>query len=308
MKFLQLIRYKNLLLIALMQLLIRFGYLEQIQIPLSLFYWQYTLLILSTVLIAAGGYVIKAIFDQESYQINNDTKVLIGTYISESAAYNLYAGLTITGVGCGFILANSVEHSNFAILFVLVATLLYFYASSIKNIAFLGNILIASILSFSIIIIGIFDIFPNTFEINQQQMSVAFSILMDYAKFVFIVYLVREIIKNIINFEVDKTQEIKTLPVVIGIKKSNKIAFILLLLPLLYLFYYSYNYLFGNNLFIGMIYILVFVIAPMLVGLIQIWNAKVKEDYTNCSKLLKWIIFFGILSIWVITYNIKHHG
>ena len=118
----------------------------------------YTLLILSTVLIAAGGYVIKAIFDQESYQINNDTKVLIGTYISESAAYNLYAGLTITGVGCGFILANSVEHSNFAILFVLVATLLYFYASSIKNIAFIGNILIASILSFSIIIIGIFDL------------------------------------------------------------------------------------------------------------------------------------------------------
>ena len=291
-----------------MQLLIRFGYLEQIQIPLSLFYWQYTLLILSTVLIAAGGYVIKAIFDQESYQINNDTKVLIGTYISESAAYNLYAGLTITGVSCGFILANSIDHSNFAILFVLVATLLYFYASSIKNIAFLGNILIASILSFSIIIIGIFDIFPNTFEINQQQMSVAFSILMDYAKFVFIVYLVREIIKNIINFEEDKTQEIKTLPVVIGINKSNKLAFVLLLLPLVYLFYYSYNYLFENNLFIGIFYLLIFVIAPMIFGLIQIWNAKEKKDYANISTLLKWIIFFGILSIWVITYNIKHHA
>jgi len=307
MKFLQLIRFKNLLLIALMQLIIRFGYLEQIQIPLSLFYWQYTLLILSTVLIASGGYVINAIFDQEYKQINND-KALIGTYISESAAYNLYAGLTITGVGFGFILANSVAHSNFAILFVLVATLLYFYASSIKNIAFLGNILIASILAFSIIIIGIFDIFPNTFEINQQQMSVAFSILMDYAKFVFMIYLVREIIKNIINFKEHKVQEIKTLPVVIGIKKSNKIAFLLLLVPLLYLFYYSYNYLFENNLFIGMAYILVFVIAPMLVGLIQIWNAKDKEDYTNCSKLLKWIIFFGVGSIWVITYNIKHHG
>jgi 4-hydroxybenzoate polyprenyltransferase len=307
MKFLQLIRFKNLLLIALMQLIIRFGYLEQIQIPLSLFYWQYTLLILSTVLIASGGYVINAIFDQEYKQINND-KALIGTYISESAAYNLYAGLTITGVGCGFILANSVAHSNFAILFVLVATLLYFYASSIKNIAFLGNILIASILAFSIIIIGIFDIFPNTFEINQQQMSVAFSILMDYAKFVFMIYLVREIIKNIINFKEHKVQEIKTLPVVIGIKKSNKIAFLLLLVPLLYLFYYSYNYLFENNLFIGMAYILVFVIAPMLVGLIQIWNAKDKEDYTYCSKLLKWIIFFGVGSIWVITYNIKHHG
>jgi 4-hydroxybenzoate polyprenyltransferase len=308
MKFLQLIRYKNLLLIALMQLLIRFGYLEQIQIPLSLFYWQYTLLILSTVLIAAGGYVIKAIFDQESYQINNDTKVLIGTYISESAAYNLYAGLTITGVGCGFILANSIDHSNFAILFVLLATLLYFYASSLKQIALLGNLLIASILAFSIIIIGIFDIFPNTFEINQQQMSVAFSILLDYAKFAFMIILVREIIKDIQDIEGDKHQEMKTLPLVIGINKSNKLAFVLLLLPLVYLFYYSYNYLFENNLFIGIFYLLIFVIAPMIFGLIQIWNAKEKKDYANISTLLKWIIFFGILSIWVITYNIKHHG
>jgi 4-hydroxybenzoate polyprenyltransferase len=46
----------------------------------------------------------------------------------------------------------------------------------------------------------------------------------------------------------------------------------------------------------------------MLVGLIQIWNAKEKKDYANISTLLKWIIFFGILSIWVITYNIKHHA
>lgn len=308
MKFLQLIRYKNLLLIALMQLVFRFGYLEQVQIPLSLFYWQYALLVFATVLIAAGGYVINDIFDQETDQINKPDKVIIGKYISESTAYNLYAGLTITGVSCGFILANSVDHSNFAILFVLLATLLYFYASSLKQIALLGNLLIASILAFSIIIIGIFDIFPNTFEINQQQMSVAFSILLDYAKFAFMINLVREIIKDIQDIDGDKHQEMKTLPLVIGINKSNKLAFVLLLLPLVYLFYYSYNYLFENNLFIGIFYLLIFVIAPMIFGLIQIWNAKEKKDYANISTLLKWIIFFGILSIWVITYNIKHHA
>jgi 4-hydroxybenzoate polyprenyltransferase len=64
--FFKLIRYKNLVLIALMQLIFRFGYLELTTIPLSLFYWQYCLLILSTVLIAAGGYVINDIFDQET--------------------------------------------------------------------------------------------------------------------------------------------------------------------------------------------------------------------------------------------------
>lgn len=308
MKILQLIRYKNLILLALMQLVIRFGYLEQIQIPLALYYWQYALLILSTVLIAAGGYVINDVFDQDADEINKPEKVIIGTYLSESSANNLYAGLTISGVACGFVLANSVAHSNFAIIFVLIASLLYFYASSLKQIPFLGNVLVASILAISVLIIGVFDIFPNTFEINQQEMSIAFLILWDYAKFAFMLNLVREIIKDIEDVEGDKIQEIKTLPIVIGIKNSNRFAFALLLAPLLYLFYYLYNYLYANNLFIGILYMIIFVIAPMIFSLILIWKAKEKKDYTKCSQLLKWIIFFGILSIWVITYNIKHHA
>lgn len=308
MKFLQLIRYKNLLLLALMQLIIRFGYLEQINIPLSLFYWQYALLVLATVLIAAGGYVINDIFDQETDQHNKPNKVIIGTYISESTAYNIYAGLTISGVACGFALANSISHPNFAILFVLVATLLYLYASTLKQIVVVGNILIAALLAFSVIIIGIFDIFPNTFESNQQQMALAFSILFDYAKFAFSINLVREIIKDIQDVEGDKIQDMKTLPILIGTNKTTKIAFALLLLPTLYLFYYLNNYLFPNNLYYSILYLMVLVIAPMILGLIRIWNAKEKKDFKQISTLLKWIIFFGILSIWVITFNIKHHA
>ena len=313
MKFLQLIRYKNLLLIALMQLIIRFGYLEQAiiehkKIPLALFYWQYTLLILSTLLIAAGGYVINDIFDQETDSHNKPKKTLIGTYFSETTAYNIYARLTIAGVACGFILAHSVSHSNLSILFVLIATLLYLYASSLKQIAIVGNILIAFILAFSVIIIGIFDIYPNTFDINQQQMTIAFSILLDYAKFAFMLNLVREIIKDIQDVEGDKLQDMKTLPIIIGIKKSNRIGFTLLLLTTLYIIYYSYVYIFLHNLNYGIIYLLLFVIAPMVFAMNLIWNAEEKKDYKKISTLLKWIILFGILSIWIITYNIKHHG
>lgn len=308
MKFLQLIRYKNLLLLALMQLIFRLGYLEQIKIPLSLFYWQYTLLILATVLIAAGGYVINDIFDQETDAVNKPNKTIVGNYLSEAKAYNLYAALTIAGVGCGFILANSVSHPNFAIIFVLIATLLYFYASTLKQIALIGNIMASALVAFSVIIIGVFDIFPNTFEINRPQMSVAFAILMDYAKFAFIINLVREIIKDIQDVKGDKEQGMKTLPIAIGIKKTNKIAFVLLLIPTLYLFYYLNNYLFANNLFYGILYMFVFVIAPMILGLVRLWNAKETNDYSQISTLLKWIMFFGIISVAVITYNIKHHA
>ena len=255
MKFLKLIRFQNLLLLALMQLIFRFGYLELINIPLSLFYWQYCLLILATVLIAAGGYIINDVFDQEADEINKPKNTIIGKSISETNAYTIYAAITITGVACGFVLANSVNHSNFAIIFVLIATLLYFYASTLKQVTVIGNIVVAGLLAFSVIIIGIFDIYPNTFDFNQQQMSVAFSILMDYAKFAFIINLVREIVKDCEDFNGDNSQGMRTLPIVIGIEKTTKIAFLLLLLPTLYLFYYIYNYLYQNDLFYGIFYV-----------------------------------------------------
>lgn len=308
MKYLKLIRYQNLLLLALMQLIFRFGYLELINIPLSLWYWQYALLIAATVLIAAGGYVINDIFDQETDLENHSKKTIIGNSISESKAYIIYASLTITGVLCGFILANSVDRSNFAVIFVLIATLLYFYASTLKQIAVVGNIIVATLLAFSVIIIGIFDIVPNTFDFNQKQMMLAFAILFDYAKFAFISNLVREIIKDIEDIKGDTLQEMKTLPILIGVSKTSKIAFVLLLVPVLYLFYYVKSNLFDNNLLYSVFYMIALVIAPMIICLIKIWNAKEKSDYTQISKLLKWIIFFGILSIAVITLNIKYNG
>ena len=308
MKYLKLIRYQNLLLLALMQLIFRFVYLELINIPLSLWYWQYALLIAATVLIAAGGYVINDIFDQETDFENHSKKTIIGNSISESKAYIIYASLTITGVLCGFILANSVEKSNFAVIFVLIATLLYFYASTLKQIAVVGNIIVATLLAFSVIIIGIFDIVPNTFDFNQKQMMLAFAILFDYAKFAFIINLVREIIKDIEDIKGDTLQEMKTLPILIGVAKTNIIALVLLLLPVLYLFYYVKSNLFDNNLLYAVFYMIALVIAPMIICLIKIWNAKEKSDYTQISSLLKWIIFFGILSIAVITLNIKFNG
>ena len=305
MNFLKLIRYQNLLLLAFMQLVFRFGYLELIKIPLSLFYWQYTLLVLATVLIAAGGYVINDIFDQDTDAENPHKPQLVGRKISESKAYIIYASLTITGVACGFLLANSVSHPNFAVVFVLIATLLYFYASTLKQIALVGNIVIAALLAFSVIIIGMFDIFPNTFDVNRQQMTLAFTILLNYAKFAFIVNLVREIIKDIQDIKGDTLQDMKTLPIIIGVNKTKILAFILLLAPTLYLLYYSKTYLFENNLFYGLAYMLFLVVAPMIVCLVHIWNAKETKDYKLISKLLKWIIFFGIISVAINTLNIN---
>jgi 4-hydroxybenzoate polyprenyltransferase len=63
------------------------------------------IIVLSTVLIAAAGYVIN-IFDQDTDLENKPNRVVIGKSITESAAYNIYAVLNISGVAIGFYLSN----------------------------------------------------------------------------------------------------------------------------------------------------------------------------------------------------------
>ncbi len=307
MKYLHLIRYQNLLLLALMQLVFRLGYLELIHIPLSLFYWQYALLVLATVFIAAGGYVINDIFDQEIDQINKPAKRIVGKTITESKAYYLYAVFTLMGVICGFVLANSISHPNFAVLFVLMASLLYFYSTSLKQIPLVGNVVVAGMLAFSILIIGVFDIFPNTFDINRQQMGLAFSILLDYAKFAFLVNLVREIVKDLEDVKGDDNQGMRTLPIVFGVEKTAKLTVGLLLVALVMLGLYLYDNILVNDLYYAGLYGLIFIIAPLIFCMIQMWTAKTKEQFHLISTVLKWVIFFGILSITIITLNITHH-
>lgn len=308
MNFLNLIRYKNLLMLAFMQLIFRYGFLKWQAIDLTLADWQYGLLVLSTLLIAAAGYVINDIFDQETDSENKPNKVIVGKYISESKAYNLYAILNISGVAIGFYLSNVIMKPNFAAIFIFIAATLYIYATSLKQMLLIGNIVVALILSVSVIIIGIFDIFPATDASNQLVMARLFSILLDYAIFAFMINLLREIVKDAEDFEGDNQQGMQTLAVVLGVQKTAKLVFALSFIPILALLFYTNSYLVPNQLIGATIYSFLFVLGPLLYFSIKIWNAKSKTNFTHLSKLLKWILFFGILSILIITLNIHYHA
>ncbi|APA00192.1 prenyltransferase [Flavobacterium commune] len=294
--------------LALMQIIFRYGFLKLQKIDLALADWQYGLLVLSTVLIAAAGYVINDIFDQETDKENKPNKVIVGKFISENQAYNIYALLNISGVAIGFYLSNVIMRPNFAAIFVLIAATLYIYATSLKQMPLLGNIVVALLLSLSVIIIGIFDIFPATDTTNKEIMASMFSILLDYAIFAFIINLLREIVKDLEDFDGDSKQGMRTLAIVLGVQKTTKLVFALSFIPAIILLIYINNYLVTNNLIAATIYSLLFVLGPILYFSIKIWNSQSKTDFQKLSKVLKWILFFGILSILFITLNIQYHA
>ena len=287
-----------------MQLLFRYGFLKFQNIFLSLNDWQYGLLVLATVLIAAAGYVINDILDQETDYYNDKGNVIVGKLISEKVAYNFYFVLNITGVGIGYYLANVIHKPSFAGAFIIISATLYMYATSLKQMLLIGNIVVALLLSFSVIIIGLFDLLPATYEGNQTEMGVLFSILIDYAIFAFIINLIREIVKDMEDVEGDYNNGMSTLPIAIGLGKTSKIVGVLGIIATFILLWNINSNLMSSKLYYAVIYGLLFVVAPMIFFVVKVWNAKSKEEFRLLSTVLKWIIFFGILSILVVNLNI----
>ena len=286
-----------------MQLVFRYLFLEQSYVDLALSDFNYILLVIATVCVAAGGYVINNIMDQETDEIAKPQNRVVGVSISETVAYNWYIGLTIVGVGIGFYLSNVIYKPTFASMFILVATLLYMYATSFKQIPLLGNVVVALLLSTSIIIIGLFDILPAIDVDNRFRMKEAFSILMDYAIFAFIINLIREIVKDLEDMDGDYQSGINTLPITIGIPKTKIIVGILTVISIGILAYYINSNLFELDYVIY--YNMVFIIGPLIYFGVKLMNAETKKQLHHLSLVLKIILFFGILSVAIIVFNLK---
>lgn len=308
MNYLKLIRFPNLIMLALMQLVFRYGFLELQNIPLALTDWQYGLLVLATVCIAAGGYIINNILDVETDLENKPNDVIVGKFISENQAYNLYFGFTVTGVAIGFYLSNVIDKPNFASIFIIIAATLYFYATNLKQSLLIGNFIVALLLSLSVVIVGIFDLFPITNQENQPLMGMLFSILLDYAIFAFIINFMREIIKDLEDIKGDLSQKMSTLPIVFGIERTTKLVFALSFIPIIVIVYYINTHLVVTGLWYATLYGLIFILAPLLYFSIKIWSANKQNDFQHLSSVLKGILFFGILSVVIISLNIKYNA
>ena len=177
-----------------------------------------------------------------------------------------------------------------------------------KNSILVGNIIIAFVSSIYVLIIGLFDLLPVTFDVNQTVMGINFSILIDYAIFTFIITLLLEMVSDIENIEGDKSQGLSTLAIALGINKAKKVVFILSLIPIFLVIYYLKVYLFDANLLYSLIYGIIFNIIPLFYFAIKIVKANEPKEFRHLFIILKWILFFTYLSIVVINLNIRYNA
>tara|TARA_R100001369_G_scaffold50736_1_gene77475 strand:- start:2790 stop:3719 length:930 start_codon:yes stop_codon:yes gene_type:complete len=297
--FFKLIRWKNLIMIALMQYLIKYALLlpffESHGVFTTLKPLGFNILVLATLFIAAAGYVINDIYDIEIDKVNKPDKVIVGQHISEKNALTLFILLNVIGVGLGFYLSNGIGKSGFFAIFIVASALLYIYSSYLKQILLVGNIVVSLVVSLSILLVGIFELLPAITENNRIVQITFFEIIFDYAIFAFMINLVREMVKDIEDIDGDQIGGMQTLPIVIGRERANKIVFALSLIPLLSVIYYVVTNLFKQIEIVG--YFLVLVIAPLIYISIKLFSAEHKSHYRPISLLLKLVMLTGMLSI-----------
>jgi 4-hydroxybenzoate polyprenyltransferase len=66
---------------------------------------------------------------------------------------------------------------------------------------------VALLLAFSVVIIGIFDLYPVIDQANQSIMSNLFRYYLDFAVFAFMINFIREIVKDLEDINGDSNQE-----------------------------------------------------------------------------------------------------
>ena len=304
MKYLKLIKYQNLLLLATMLLVFRYLFLTQSYIDLALTDFNYLLLVLSTVCIAAGGAIMQHIVNQEEDEIIHPQSRLVGNTITETSAYNWYIGLTIVGVGIGFYLSNVIYKPTFASLFVLVATLLYVQATNLKQIPFINNCITALLVAIPIITIALFDVFPATDATNKVRMGEVFGILIDYAIFSFFLVLLKELVNDLKNKQNDEMVGNTTLATRLGLLKTKIIVGVFVILILAMILYYCKNYLFELNL--ALYYILITMVGPLLLVGLKLINSTNAKEFIVLNRVLQFVLITSLFSIAVIIYSIQH--
>jgi 4-hydroxybenzoate polyprenyltransferase len=298
--FLRLIRFQNLVIIAVSQALARYclimpayqtAYNNIGIFPSHLSKIDFILLVLSAVLIAAAGNIINDVFDVRADEINKPGKNSIGKLISAETGRKLYYIFSATGIAIGFYLAAKIEKPVMGFINVFAAGSLWMYSSYYKKRLLMGNVVIALLSGLALLMVGLFEpeFYPNI------------TYLLIYSGFAFAVTLIREIIKDMEDLDGDERTQCKTLPVVAGIKKSKAVVLILIVITVVMIGYILVTYFYRNNV-ISFWNLLAMFEIPFLALAYLVITASEKKDFRFASTFTKIVMVLGVFSLFPFYY------
>jgi len=325
MKILNLIRYKNLIFIVLIQWLVFNSVITPILTKYGMqpflpnfflvkYAWQpfpnfcFWLIVLATVLIAAGGYVINDYFDLKIDRINHPEKVIVGEAISKKSAMSLYIALTSVGVLLGIIVSILLKSNTLGFIFVITAGMLWFYSSSYKRQFLIGNLIVAFCSALSLVVVVVAESALQTAHYSSELLRQTpvlqelYYWVCGFALFAFIFTFIREIIKDLEDINGDREMECQTMPIVWGEKNAKIVLTCLLSITLIALLFIVNKLNLPNDNGISLKYLLFGIALPSILVIIFLWYQKMENNYKNAGNLIKFIMLIGILYSLIFNY------
>ena len=313
--YLQLLRVGNLtfaaILLYVMEKWVATPLLQREQFGELMPWWILTLLIVSVVGIAAGGYVINDYFDVKIDRINRPDNLVVTRIISRDAAMNLFYGLTAVGVIAGTVVAWWAHSWTLLFTYIVIPGLLWFYSASYKRMFLVGNLVVA----FASAIVPLLVAIANADYLHHlYQNALAYSPIVGelyvwtggFAAFALLLTWVREIVKDIEDIEGDREMECRTLPIVWGDKVAKIIATILLVVIATLIVYILFAVLPFSHEWKSLPtrYVVFGLIVPILCSIILLWAANNRIEYHRVQTIIKFAMFMGMLFSYVIATNL----
>ncbi len=299
--FLKLVRIWNLLIVGLTQYLIRWCIVYPIlkinHFQLQLNEFHFFLLVLSTMLITAAGYIINDYFDRPTDMQNRPERVIIGTIIERRLAMKLHIILNVIGVLIGVYLSFYIGHIGFSVIFVLISGLLWYYSTTYKRQFLIGNIIVAILTGLVPFMVALFEIplLNTTYKPILLQQGISFFVIIawitGFSYYAFITTLLREIIKDMEDFEGDYQIGRNSLPIIVGIFYTKIIVVLLILFTIFSIGFCYFQYLKNDFSFW---YFIIALLFPLLILIYKIIQAKNKNDFRMASAIAKIIMLLGL--------------
>lgn len=243
------------------------------------------LIVILSSLTIASGYIINNFYDSKKDLINRPNKSKLDRLVSQKTKLQVYFTVNLIV----FLLAFFISFR--AVLFFSVYIfLIWFYSHKLKKMVFIGNLTAAflAVLPFFAILLYYKNLYPQIFA---------------HATFLFLLLLIREMIKDLENIKGDIANNYQTIPVIYGENLSKKIITILTtstIIPIYFLVeIFEVRYM-DIYFYVSMI-ILIFFVQ-------KLWKSETKSDYLKLHNILKFLVVSGVFCIILINPEVLIHG
>lgn len=240
----------------------------------SIFSLGFFLMVCSTVMIAAGGYIINDYFDQKIDMINRPDRVVVGVTFRRRLAILAHLLLTFSGTALGFYLDIKI-----GVIHIFSSFGLWYYSNYLRRLTLLGNLVIAFLTSLTLLVVIVY--------LGRNETLVYL-----YSLFAMAIILIREVIKDIEDVKGESAVGCQSIPVIWGIRGAK--IFIYLVATASAAMLVSFLITIENWIVIGYFSLLL----PLFLWFIyKLVKADRHDDFKMLRNFTNIVIFTGLLSM-----------